>query len=66
MVIQEAIAYLAGWQQGANPMAYAIRAAYLWQNGEDYVYDAAQEPPLCWMLPESAEGEEAGEGEGEN
>ena len=66
MVIGEAIAYLAGWQQGANPIAYAIRAAYLWQNGEDYVYDAAQEPPLCWMLPESAEGEEAGEGEGEN
>ncbi|OQC05275.1 MAG: hypothetical protein BWX80_02145 [Candidatus Hydrogenedentes bacterium ADurb.Bin101] len=58
IVIAEAIAYLAGWQQGANPLAYAIRAAYLWQNGENYVYDAAQEPPLCWMLPESAEGEE--------
>ncbi|HOC71027.1 MAG TPA: formylglycine-generating enzyme family protein, partial [Candidatus Hydrogenedentes bacterium] len=72
MVIGEAIAYLAGWQQGANPLAYAIRAAYLWQNGEDYVYDAAQDPPLCWVLdPATEEGEvplegEVPEGEGEN
>lgn len=49
MVISEAIAYLAGWQQGSNPLGYAIRAAYLWQNGENYGYDAGQEPPLCWV-----------------
>ncbi|HOC69366.1 MAG TPA: choice-of-anchor Q domain-containing protein [Candidatus Hydrogenedentes bacterium] len=49
MVISEAIAYLAGWQQGTNPLSYAIRAAYLWQNGENYRYDAGQEPPLCWV-----------------
>ena len=71
MVIQEAIAYLAGWQQGVNPLAYAIRAAYLWQNGEQYHYDAAQDPPLCWVLgPAAEEGEvplegEVPEGEGE-
>ncbi len=46
----EAIAYLAGWQQGSNPMAHAIRAAYLWQNGEYYTYDPGAEPPLCWIL----------------
>ncbi len=50
LVMSEAIAYLAGWQSGSNPMAYAIRAAYLWQNGEIYHYDAAQDPPLCWAL----------------
>jgi len=50
MVMSEAIAYLAGWQQGGNPMAYAIRAAYLWQNGEGYAYDPAELPPLCWVL----------------
>lgn len=59
LVLSEAIAYLAGWQQGANPMAYAIRAAYLWQNGEQYHYDAGQSVPLCWML-----GPVEGEGEG--
>ena len=30
IVLGEAIAYLAGWQGGSN-LAYAIRAAYLWQ-----------------------------------
>ena len=50
MVLSEAVTYLSGWQQGAYPIAYAIRAAYLWQNGETYLYDAAQEPPLCWVL----------------
>ncbi len=48
MVISEAIAYLAGWQQGSNPLSYAIRAAYLWQNGESYQYMLGEEPPLCW------------------
>ena len=49
MAIGEAIAYLAGWQQGSNEIAYAIRAAYLWQNGERYIYLEALSPPLCWM-----------------
>ncbi len=55
LVMGEAIAYLAGWQQGTNPMAYAIRAAYLWQNGEQYVYDAFQDAPLCWTLADEGE-----------
>ncbi len=50
IVMNEAIAYLSGWQQGSNPMSYAIRAAYLWQNGEYYIYDASISPPLCWIL----------------
>ncbi len=50
IVMSEAIAYLSGWQQGSNPIAYAIRAAYLWQNGEQYAYDAEQAPPLSWVL----------------
>ena len=50
LVMGEAIAYLAGWQQGGNPMAYAIRAAYLWQNGEHYTYVSGIDPPLCWIL----------------
>ncbi len=56
LVMSEAIAYLAGWQGGSNPMSYAIRAAYLWQNGEVYHYDAGEDVPLCWAL---------GPGEGE-
>jgi len=51
LVLSEAIAYLAGWQQGSNPIGYAIRAAYLWQNGEHYIYDGSAEAPLCWVLP---------------
>lgn len=50
VVLSEAIAYLSGWQQGSNPMNYAIRAAYIWQGGERYNYDAAEDPPLCWEL----------------
>ena len=67
IVIGEAIAYLAGWQGGSNSIAYAIRAAYLWQNGEHYRYDAGQAPPLCWILGSvEPEGEgETQEGEGE-
>ncbi len=62
MVMSEAIAYLAGWQGGSNPMAYAIRAAFLWQNGEQYHYDAGQDAPLCWALgPVEGEGEHEGE-----
>ncbi len=69
VVIGEAIGYLAGWQGGSNPIGYAIRAAYLWQNGEYYRYDAGQVPPLCWILgsvePEGEDETQEGEGEGE-
>lgn len=50
MVLGEAIAYLTGWQQDNNDMEYAIRAAYLWQNGEHYTYDSGTAPPLSWIL----------------
>lgn len=48
--LSEAITYLAGWQQGSNPLDCAIRAAYLWQNGEAYVYDDRETPPACWIV----------------
>ncbi len=50
MAMGEAIGYLTGWQQGGNPMAYAVRAAYLWQNGERYLHDDGTVPPTCWVL----------------
>ena len=50
ITMSEAIAYLAGWQTGSNLMSMAIRAAYLWQNGEAYIYTSEGEPPLCWIL----------------
>lgn len=69
IVLGEAIAYLAGWQEGNNPIGYAIRGAYLWQHGERYTYDSGEAPPLCWVpqvLQEGeAEGEDENEGEGE-
>ena len=55
LVMSEAIAYLSGWQQGSNPMAYAIRAAYLWQNGEGYVFVPSELPPMCWTLSPAPE-----------
>ncbi len=48
--MSEAIVYIVGWQGGTNPMSYAIRAAYLWQNGEFYFYNPLILPPLCWVL----------------
>ena len=54
--MSEAIAYIAGWQQGSNPIAYAIRAAYLWQNGEYYTYDSEEDPPMCWVLDVKVSG----------
>ncbi len=57
IIMGEAISCLSDWQQGAVSMAYAIRAAYLWQNGESYVYDMGQDPPMCWTLPGQTEGE---------
>ncbi len=55
IVLSEAVAYLAGWQQGSNSIGYAVRAAYLWQNGEFYSYDPSEAPPLCWKLSDAAE-----------
>ncbi len=55
LVLGEAIAYLSGWQQGNNPMSYAIRAAYLWQNGERYAYHSSEIAPMCWTLLEPPE-----------
>lgn len=63
MVMSETIAYLLGWQQGSNPMAHAIRAAYLWQNGEYYMFDPDSAPPLCWVLPMPIKKEVKGGGE---
>lgn len=48
--MSEAIPYLLGWQRGANPIAYAIRASYLWQNGEQYFYNSSLNTPMCWVL----------------
>jgi len=61
----EALTYLTDWQQGLNPIGYAIRASYLWQNGEYYTYDAEQAPPTCWVLTGTGEGEPGVEGEEE-
>lgn len=63
LVMSETIAYLLGWQQGSNPMAHAIRAAYLWQNGEYYMFDPDSAPPLCWVLPMPIKKEVKGGGE---
>ncbi len=49
IVMDEAVAYLAAWQNGINPLPYAIRAAYLWQEGETYIYSPEAEPPLSWI-----------------
>jgi len=57
LMMSEAISYLTGWQQGTNPMAYAIRAAYLWQVGEFYSYDPSLAVPLCWTPSFPGEGE---------
>ncbi len=47
IVMSEAIQYVSGWQLGIHPMNYAIRAAYLWQVGEYYMYTPGP-APLCW------------------
>ncbi len=57
LVMSETVAFLAGWQQGSKPIAYAILAAYFWQNGETYHYDPGESVPLCWVLG-PAEGEQ--------
>lgn len=50
LIMNEVIPYIGGWQQGDNPMAYAIRGASLWQNGEYYAFNSDLSCPLCWVL----------------
>ena len=50
LIMDEVIPYIGGWQQGTNPMAYAIRGASLWQNGEYYAFNSDLSCPLCWVL----------------
>ena len=50
VVLEEALLYVYGWQQGNTSIFYALRAVYIWQNGEYYVIDLGQECPLCWVL----------------
>ena len=51
IVMREAIGYISGWQRDENLMDYAMRAAYLWQRGEEYVYvPDGPECPECWEL----------------
>jgi len=57
LLMSETISYLAGWQQGTNPMPYAIRAVYIWQVGEFYSFDSSLEAPLCWTPSGTVEGE---------
>ena len=53
LVMSEAILSLSGWQHGSVPISEAVRAAYLWQNGEQYAYDSSASAPLCWVLKSS-------------
>ena len=62
LIMSETILYLLGWQQGTNTLEYAIRAAYLWQNGEYYTFDSEQTGSLRWVLQSAPpEGEQEGE-----
>jgi len=55
--MSEAISYLAAWQRGDSwplppspvTMSYAIRAAYLWQNGGTYSRQSGTAEPMCWV-----------------
>ena len=49
-IVQDTPSSLSGWQQGSVPISEAVRAAYLWQNGERYEYDSTAAAPLCWVL----------------
>jgi uncharacterized repeat protein (TIGR02543 family) len=50
MAMDEAIAYLSGWQLGTNPMNYAIRGAYLWQRGPAYQNNMTAVEPMNWEV----------------
>lgn len=57
LVMEEIIPYIGGWQQGTNPMAYAIRGVSLWQNGEYYAFNGELSCPLCWVLDSKNESQ---------
>ena len=49
--------YAVAWKQGKSwsrepadiPMSYVSRAALIWVNGGDYIYDASKTKPACWV-----------------
>ena len=49
--------YAVAWKLGQNwsrepvdiPMNYVSRAALIWVNGGDYIYDASKAKPFCWV-----------------
>lgn len=50
ITMNEAISYVYGWQLGTNDIDFAIRVAFLWQNGEFYRYEPAiTSCPNCWV-----------------
>jgi len=44
----EAMDYVEGWQQRDLPLAFAMRALFLWQSGGLYAVNPSAEPPACW------------------
>jgi hypothetical protein len=57
LTVNEVTAYAAAWKSGANwnyepiqiPIDYVTRAGYLWRAGETYTFNAAFQPPTCWV-----------------
>ena len=53
----EVSAYAVAWKQGKSwssepadiPMNYVARAALIWVNGGDYLYDPSKAKPSCWV-----------------
>ena len=49
--------YAVAWKLGQNwsrepvdiPMSYISRAAVIWGNGGDYIYDSSKAKPACWV-----------------
>ena len=63
IAISELTTYAAAWKAGELwpvslgpiPMDYVVRAGYLWQRGEAYLFStSAGAPPLCWVPVEPA------------
>jgi hypothetical protein len=57
LTVNEVTAYAAAWKSGANwnyapidiQIDYVTRAGYLWRSGETYTFNAAFQPPACWV-----------------
>lgn len=53
----EVSSYAVAWKLGQSwsrepadiPMSYVSRAALIWVNGGDYIYDANKSKPACWV-----------------